>query len=124
MAININKARENLSRRNDARQKNLDSLFCKAQHDFDAIVAMIKNKYNPQKIVQWGSLLDRSLFTEVSDIDIAVQGIKRAEQYFALLKDAENLTTFSIDIIQLDKTDSLHRESILKKGKIVYERPK
>lgn len=52
---------------------------------------MIIEKYSPLKIMQWGSLLNRDLFTEISDIDIAVEGIASAEQYFKLLKDAESL---------------------------------
>lgn len=122
MTININKARQNLIKRQNIRQEKLNILFEKANDDFNKIITMIKVRYKPQKIVQWGSLLDKTLFTEVSDIDIAIQGIDTAEQYFALLKDAEKLTDFPIDLIQLEKTNPLHRESILKNGKIIYER--
>ena len=79
MSIDINKARQHLKKKNHLRQQKLDMSFKKAQNDFDAIIAMIKLKYNPAKIVQWGSLLNRELFTEVSGIDIAVEGIKNAK---------------------------------------------
>ena len=44
-----------------------------------------------------------------------------AQQYFHLLKKAEELTRFPLDIVQLEKIHPLHREMILKKGKEIYK---
>ena len=85
---------------------------------------MIKKKYVPSRIIQWGSLLNRHLFNDISDIDIAIEGIESAERFFALLKDAETLTDFSLDIVRLEKIDPVHKESIVKKGKVVYDHGK
>lgn len=47
------------------------SLFKKAWEDFDKIVDMLINEYNPKRIYQWGSLLEEKHFSKISDIDIA-----------------------------------------------------
>jgi predicted nucleotidyltransferase len=122
MAIDMRKVRENLAQRDRCRREELDILFAKATRDCAAIVSMIVDRYHPTRVVQWGSLLDRKHFTEVSDIDLAIEGVVEAQRYFELLKDAESLTTFPLDIVQLDKIDPLHRESILRKGTVIYER--
>ena len=33
--------------------------------------------HNPRRIYQWGSLVETGHFTELSDIDIALEGIRR-----------------------------------------------
>jgi len=40
---------------------------------------MIVREYKPLRIYQWGSLLEDRHFSEISDIDIAVEGITDAE---------------------------------------------
>ncbi len=60
-------------------------------------------------------------FTELSDIDIALEGITAPEDFFALLGDAKELTSFPLDIVQLEKIHPLHAQSIRKRGKLIYE---
>ncbi len=124
MSVNIKKVREKLQKQCIARKKNLDIRFSKARSDFNSIIEMIKKEYSVSKIVQWGSLLNREKFTEVSDIDIAIEGIESAKDYFTLLKNAEKLTNFPLDIVQLERIDPIHRESIEKKGKIIFKHGK
>ncbi|MDZ7318873.1 MAG: nucleotidyltransferase domain-containing protein [candidate division KSB1 bacterium] len=83
---------------------------------------MIIHKYRPAKIYQWGSLLNERLFSEHSDIDIALEGLDSVEDYFALLGDAGEMTSFPLDIVLLEKIHPLHAESIKKKGRLIYER--
>jgi hypothetical protein len=95
-----------------------------AHADQADLVELIINRYQPLKIVQWGSLLDFQTFDENSDIDIAVEGIIDAEKYFALLGDAMLLTRFPLDIVQLERIESEFAELILSKGKLIYEHGK
>lgn len=122
MPLKIEKARQNLENRLKDREKKREERFRKATEDFGKIVELILRNYAPERIIQWGSLTDQSLFTEVSDIDIAVEGIKTPETFFSLLKNAEDMTNFKLDIVQLEKLDPVHREMIESRGKVVYER--
>lgn len=124
MSVNIKKAKENLKKQQALQEKQLDKLYVKAVSDCNVIIEMIIKKYDPVKIIQWGSLLNRSYFKEYSDIDIAVEGITSPEKFFALVKDAEALTDFPLDIVQLEKINPVHKESIIKKGKILYDHGK
>ena len=82
---------------------------------------MIK-RYNPVKIYQWGSLLKADGFDMNSDIDIAVEGINSTENFFELYGEALSMTNFPIDIVEMEKIDPIHAESIKKHGKVVYEK--
>jgi len=123
-SIKLDKVIENLKKREFALERMRRRLFNKAIADCKAIVDLIINRYQPLKIVQWGSLLDFQTFDENSDIDIAVEGIIDAEKYFALLGDAMLLTRFPLDIVQLERIESEFAELILSKGKLIYEHGK
>ncbi len=97
-------------------------MFMKANRDFDKIVQMIAEKYQAKKIYQWGSLLNEEHFNEKSDIDIAVEGLTSAKEFFAILGDAEELTSFPVDLVEIEKIHPIHAESIKKEGKLIYER--
>lgn len=111
-----------LANRESARQQFLDARFEQAWTDFRAILDLLIRRYHPRRILQWGSLLDRSKFTERSDIDIAVEGIPDAATFFALYGDADRLTRFSLDLVDLDKIEPEFAEVIRSKGRCVYER--
>jgi len=120
--INIHEARNFQIGKYKQKQQEKQTLYAKAVNDFERIVKMLIEKYNPQRIYQWGSLLHSEHFTDFSDIDIAVEGINDAETFFALTTEADEMTDFQLDIIQIEKIHILHKEMILKKGKLVYER--
>jgi predicted nucleotidyltransferase len=115
-AVRFQKDRE--ARRLEARRV----LFRRATRDFNAIVAMIVKEFAPKRIYQWGSLLDPDRFDESSDIDIAVEGIGDARSFLDLQGKAAALTDLSLDLIELEKAEPLHRESIVTRGRLVYER--
>ena len=122
MTLDITRARQKLEERDALKSRQLEGLFRQAWDDFNAIVTLLIEKYHPRRIYQWGSLLDQRRFREYSDIDIAVEGITSAEVFFRMFGDAEALTRFPLDLIQIEKTDPLHAQSIREKGRIVYER--
>lgn len=93
-----------------------------AWEDFNAIVEMIIKKYNPKRIYQWGSLLDERHFSAISDIDIAIEGIRSAEEYFMILGDAMALTDLPLDVIEIEKIEPVYREEIIRDWRLVYER--
>jgi len=103
-------------------QEALDERFKRATCDFDTICQMIIREFQPKAIYQWGSLLDREKFSGISDIDIAVEGITDAQDYFTLLRIADEMTEFPIDIVQLEKIHPLHSDMIIKRGVQIYRK--
>jgi len=120
--IDIQKVRNFQKVKYNLRQQKVDLLYQKAIQDFNIIVEIIIEKYKPKKIYQWGSLLNKKHFSEMSDIDIALEGIDNAETFFCLIAEVENLTEFPLDIIEMEKIHILHKNMILNKGKLIYER--
>ncbi len=116
------KAAEFIRRKAERRRIEIHERFQQAWKDFDAIVTMIIEKYAPKRIYQWGSLLNEAHFSEISDIDIALEGVPSAEIFFKILGDADQLTSFDVDLVEIDKIDPIHAESIRKKGRLAYER--
>jgi len=115
--------RRYLERKVAARQAAIDTLHAQACADFDAIVDMIVREAQPQRILQWGSLLRPERFRPYSDIDIALEGVTSPALYSQLLGQAEELTRFPVDIVQLERIEPEFRESIEATGRVVYERP-
>ncbi len=109
-----------LKRRERSRQDALDTRFRDAWRDFQQIVAYIVDTHHPQRIWQWGSLLERKHFSEISDLDIAVEGLCSADEIFQIVARAEELTDFPVDIVELEKVEPEYRELIKRKGKLIY----
>lgn len=120
--IDLNKVRAFLRRKEEDRRERLRLRWNKARKDFEKIVHHIISVYSPRRIYQWGSLLDFSKFSEISDIDIALEGLSGADEYFAILGDAMEMTDFPLDIIEIDKLGPSMAELITQNGKVVYER--
>ena len=121
-SINLQSVREFLARKNARRRAAVDERWELAQRDFARITRHIIAVYEPLRVYQWGSLLDRRRFSRISDIDIALEGLTGPEEYFAILGDAMNMTSLPLDIIELEKLDAETAELIRTGGKLVYER--
>jgi predicted nucleotidyltransferase len=120
--FDFNAARMFLLNKRKKRIRRNRGLYKKASNDCSKIIKMIIEKYNPKRIYQWGSLLHPEQFSEISDIDIAVEGISSAETFFKLFGDADTMTKIALDLVELEKVEPVHRDSIIRKGKLVYER--
>jgi predicted nucleotidyltransferase len=120
--VDVKKARKNINRRYEAKNRRSIELFNEATKDAVAIRRLIEAKYRPQRIYQWGSLLHPERFDENSDIDLAVEGITDPETFFSLLGDAMKLTSFPLDIVQIEKIEIEFANAIRQSGKVIYER--
>ena len=113
--------RDFLSRKEAARQALLDARFAQATADFDRIVKHLSKRPDIRRIWQWGSLLDRSQFRDYSDIDVAVEGVDDPERFFSMLGDAERLTRFPLDLLDLNRIAPEFAARIRRRGVMVYE---
>lgn len=93
-----------------------------AKKDCERIIDHLIKKYNPGKIYQWGSLLTPERFTEISDIDIALEGLEGPMDGLEALADAEAMTDIPVDIVELERVHPAHARSIRERGVLVHER--
>ncbi len=122
--IDIAKVRQFMYKKHIVRNIALDAHYTKAAHDFEQICTLIIAKYNPACIWQWGSLLDRRRFSEISDIDIALEGLRSVEEYSAILSDIIAITDFPVDLVEMERIGVENAAFIRKYGRLIYERPK
>lgn len=115
-------ARQRLLDRDLEMRRENQVLQDRAAADARTIIELIVARYQPKRVYQWGSLLRAGAFRPYSDIDIAIEGITDAEVFFALLGEAEKMTGFPLDIIQIEKVVPEYADDIRTKGELVYER--
>ncbi|MBB1074309.1 nucleotidyltransferase domain-containing protein [Rhodoferax sp. 4810] len=109
-----------LQHKHEIATKKRQFLWQQATLDTQVIVNRIIECYQPKRIIQWGSLLKAQHFSEVSDIDLAIEGVGSVE-FLGLLALAEDCTDFPLDILRRENVDPAFQATLLAKGKILYE---
>lgn len=120
--VTVSEMRGFLDRKTVAQRQRNEALWRQASQDAEAIIRMIIETFKPKAIYQWGSVLGGRQFSEISDIDIAVEGLGSAERYFAMLGEAERLTHFPLDLVEMEHVEPEYAELIRKHGRCVYAR--
>ena len=120
--VNLEQARAFLAERERRYRARIDERYARATRDAQTIVSEIADKVNPRRIYQWGSLLDRKRFSEISDLDIAVEGLNGPAEYFEILGIAMSRTTLPVDVVELEKVPAGVAERIRRRGALVHER--
>ncbi|CEP66472.1 Uncharacterised conserved protein, UCP020217 [Moorella glycerini] len=78
--------------------------------------AVLKEKYGAQKVVVFGSLVDRSRFTRWSDIDLAAWGIPD-ERFYAAVGAVTGLSEkFKVDLVDPEDCRESLRRAIASEG--------
>ena len=120
--VDLDRARAFLADKEWRRRARIDERYARATRDARAIVSEISARVNPRRIYQWGSLLDRRRFSEISDLDIAVEGLNGPAEFFQVLGIAMNGTALPVDVVELEKLPADVAERIRKRGALVHER--
>ena len=120
--VDLDQVRAFLADREERRRERLDERYAQAARDAQAIVAEIAAQVNPRRIYQWGSVLDRRRFSEISDVDIAVEGLNGPAEFFQVLGIAMNGTELPVDVVELEKLPADVAERIRKRGALVHAR--
>lgn len=111
--------RERERRRREAQEAAQRRLVNKAQRAANQVIKHLLAEYEPEKIYQAGSLVDSDRFTEISDIDIAISGLT-PEELEEVSDWAEEKSSFPVDILDLDRAEQVHVDSITRTGRQVY----
>ena len=120
--VDLDRVRAFLADKERRRRLAVDERYARATRDARAIVTEIVAQVNPRRIYQWGSVLDRERFTEISDLDIAVERLNGPAEFFRILGIAMNGTALPVGIVELEKVPADVAERIRKRGALVYER--
>ena len=120
--VDLDRARAFLADRERRRRARVDKRYAQATRDARTIISEIAAQVNPRRIYQWGSLLNRKRFSEISDVDIAVEGLTGPAEFFEVLGIAMNATSLPVDVVELEKVPEDLADRIRTRGALVHER--
>ena len=120
--VDLDQVRAFLADRERRRCARVDERYAQATRDARAIISEIAAQVNPRRIYQWGSLLDRKRFSEISDLDFAVEGLTGPAEFFQVLGIAMNVTSLPVDVVELEKVPADVADRIRTRGALVHER--
>ena len=93
----------------------------RAKHDATGIIRHIADIWHPERIWQWGSLTRPGEFREWSDIDIAVEALADPLAGLKVAEEAASMTSFPVDLVELDRIDPRHAQTIREERVLVYD---
>lgn len=93
----------------------------RAWADAERMAQVLVRDFGAQAVYVFGSLLREGAFREDSDIDLAVAGLA-PERYFSALAEIGNLTECAVDVVRLEQASEALRETVVREGRILYER--
>ena len=115
------KARAFLSEKAKHQADQRSRLWRQAVLDTKRIVNMVIEEFTPLHILQWGSVLKEKDFSEVSDIDLAIEGVDSV-LFMRLQEKAERMTEFPLDLLRWEDVDPCFKRVLKKKGTMIYEK--
>ena len=113
-----------MRRRRAARKEALAARLAIAQRDCGRIIAHVAREHRPRRIYQWGSLVHTDRFSEISDIDIGLEGLDGGETALSAIRDAaEKMTEFHVDLVVMERVEAGRAALIRRFGRIAWESP-
>jgi hypothetical protein len=119
--FDIAAARRYLHAREEGRRQSRLALWQQAKADAERIIELVIARFNPSRIIQWGSVLEPRHFSAISDIDLAIEGVGSVE-FLELFRCAEEETEFPLDLVRWENLELEFQRVILMKGEIRYRR--
>jgi predicted nucleotidyltransferase len=95
--------------------------FEQAQRELNRAVYHVRTAFACRRIIVWGSMLHPSRFTEMSDLDICVEGIDDIEEWSRLEREVLEMTTLPLHLVRWESLQPLYRRRIMERGEVVYE---
>ncbi len=122
MAVDTAAAARWVVSRHERRREALRLRLQSAQGDAARIISTIAAEYRPLRIYQWGSLVHTERFSEISDIDIALEGMNCDEKTLAAIRSlADSMTEFHVDLVVMERLDPGRADLIRRFGAVAWE---
>ena len=121
MAVDSAAAARWVVRRHAERRERLRRRLQTAQRDAARIISTIAEEYRPRRIYQWGSLVHTERFREISDIDIAIEGMTCDERTLARIRAlAESMSDLHVDLVVMERLERGRAELIRRFGRVAW----
>jgi predicted nucleotidyltransferase len=117
--MNKEKILASLRKRLEKEKEERFKLYNRVRKKLPALVEIVR-QFDVEKVVIFGSITNKERFSQRSDIDIGLIGVKK-EDFFKLYSRLSDRIDWPIDLIDLDD-DPKFKAMVLEKGEIVYDR--
>lgn len=122
MAVDSAAAARWVAARQERRRQALRRRLQSAQRDAARIIAVIAAECRPRRIYQWGSLVHTERFAEISDLDIAVEGMNCDARLFAAIGwRVEKMTDLPVDLVVMERLEPGRADLIRRFGRVVWQ---
>ena len=119
--IDVRAAAKRYAERRRRRREAAEERLARAQSAAHELVCYIATTWQPQAIYTWGSLVHTERFSEISDIDIAIEGFPAGEPELAQIRNvADRLTDIPLDLVVLERLEPGRAQLIKRFGKRVW----
>lgn len=95
--------------------------FRDASRQVDSALAVLRGFPSVRRVILWGSILRPERFSGISDIDICVEGVTDPKEWSRLEQELLQVITLPLDLVSWESLMEPHRESIVARGKVMYE---
>ena len=108
--------RASAQQRERERQQRLKARFDRACQVAREAAALLKTEFGAERVVVFGSLVDRSLFHVHSDVDLAVWGLPEKVYYRAVGRLQALDTIVAVDLIRIEEAPATLQVVISRDG--------
>ncbi|HHW03164.1 MAG TPA: nucleotidyltransferase domain-containing protein [Thermoanaerobacterales bacterium] len=111
--------REYMKKMLEMEKQKLAERYEKAWGVAKQIAYLLRQKYGANKVWVFGSLTNKEMFNQWSDIDIAVEGIPSEYYYKAVAEVISFSQEYKIDIVDVFECSPLMQENIQREGILI-----
>lgn len=121
--VDIERAAAHFRRQAEARRVALQARFVEAERQLARAIDCAKGFPGVVRLITWGSILRPEHFSELSDIDLCVEGIRDPRAWGRLERALLDVVELPLDLVRWEELIPPHRERILARGNVVYAKP-
>ncbi len=97
-------------------EQEVDKRYEEAWKEIGKLAGVLREKYKAEKVIVFGSLIDKERFHKYSDIDLAVKGIPDDKFYKAYGEITGLSNDFHVDLVDINDCKESLFEVIKKEG--------
>ena len=95
--------------------------YAVAQEDLGRVLEILRRYPAVKRVRTWGSMLRPDRFTELSDVDVGVEGVDSPQVWSQIERELLDEVRLPLDLVRWESLMEPHRKSIEARGKVVYE---
>lgn len=117
----VKRVADRFRKKDEDRDRRLRARYQLAREQLGGAVDIARRFPGVRRVITWGSILRPHQFTELSDVDICIEGVSSPEDWNRLERTLLDAVTLPLDLVRWEELSPPHRESIIARGKVLYE---